>query len=155
MKKIYTFMLLVLFTTTAAFSQQHPYYPKPVKVQAAGFQLQVFQPATYELQLNGAAYSFRGTQFNIPNIAPGTYRFSLYIVQPRQKRLVYKGAVAIEQGMQVIATLDNARRLVIEQQFNGQCDYWGDYYTSQPPVNGPVYMPPFMNDNDFDGFWVA
>jgi len=109
---------------------------------ASELTLRMFDNATFDLVFDNNVYNNITGNILLDNLSPGKHFIKVlrYRVAPDghiygTPRLVFEGMIHIRYGRVVYAKIDRFGRYVIE-----------DETVSVPP---PVYIPPYMNDNDF------
>lgn len=115
---------------------------------ASEFSLRLFDNSTFTLVFDEEIFNSITGSISFQNVSPGKHylRVEKIRISPHGTiiglpRIIYEGMIHIRSGREIYAMIDNFGRYIIEEEYSLHDNY--------PPVAPPVYIPPYMNDNDF------
>lgn len=117
-------------------------------VKASEFSLRLFDNSSFTLVFDNEVFDQITGSISFQNVSPGKHymRVGKLRVSPHGgiiglPKIIYEGMIHIRSGREIYAVIDHLGRYIVEEEYSLHNNY--------PPAAPPVYIPPYMNNNDF------
>ena len=117
-------------------------------LKASELSLRIFDNSVFTLVFDDEVFENISGSISFQNVSPGKHylRVEKIRITPHGgiiglPKILFEGMIHMRSGREVYAMIDRFGRYVIEEEYSQHNNY--------PPVAPPVYIPPYMCDEDF------